>query len=345
MATNSLKDMASDKLCANLLSLAENRFLDDATRIMTYPLLRERAVPACIPRLVLRLKYEKDLTSNVLISDTLLKLGNGAGLSGLETIMQDESGDSNQRNHAAQICIARLGVNEQEPSFSNAWEALQLAQATWRKDRMLAGNQSVPSIDLMAECWRMIEKLGSQPLRPVDDARFVLSRLNCAISMPALIDAAFDESVYVREHALQTISWIGYPAGEWELKNSPEATTPLSSLLNDPNMRARALEALGALGHEMAAKVVVDWLGDSNIEVATAAADSILRCGSVAQAQTARNAARSKYLSPEAQLSLHLFLAETDTLPPSPPSPDDIAIGERKRRELWAQLRKSRPGQ
>ena len=109
-------------------------------------------------------------------------------------------------------------------------------------------------------------------------------------------------------------------------------------------MRARGLEALGAFGHSAAAELAVSWLLDSNIETTTAAADCLLRCAGPAQAEAARVAARGSGLSPEARLSLHLLLLESDTLPPAGPAAKELAEGERLRRETWAAMRPLRPG-
>lgn len=345
MAQNSLAEMDPAGLTANLLALVEDRFDRTEERLLAYPWLQRRAVPAAIPRLVLRLKYEKDLGANIHLAATLLRLGNGAGLDALHAIIVDESSGDQLRHAATVVVHDALAVAAGEDMFTAAWEELNRARDYWHRYRQL--EKQVPAEqtgDVEAEIWRMIERLSSQPLRPVDDARFVLSRLRCELSMPVLLSATNDDNMYVREHSLQTISWIGYPAGEWDLRTTANSCDLISRSLADPRLRARGLEALGAFGHSAAAELAVSWLLDSDIDTATAAADCLLRCAGPAQAQAARVAAKKSGLSPEARLSLHLLLLESDTLPPAGPGAEELAQSERLRRETWASMRRMRPG-
>ncbi|MDP6850366.1 MAG: hypothetical protein QF524_05465, partial [Planctomycetota bacterium] len=344
----SLEDIPDKELCSILLTWIEDRFDNSDLRLQAYPLLRQRSIPAILPRLLLRLKYEKDLRANVEIAATLLELGNGAGLEALQNILMNSKASEAIRAQALEA-FSKSPYFKNAQSFEESWDSLSNAVNDWGRSRTF-GTTSPTELapDLQAEIWRMIAKLESQPLRPVDDARFVLSRMRCELSIPPLLEAMRDSSLYVREHALQTLAWMGYTVGEWDLRTQSGFVQTLAPFMDLPRMRPRVLDALASSGSSEAADIAVEWLKKGNYQTATAAADCLLRCASSSKHfQAALELIGSDSLSPEANWSLHLLLSEPNDLilfAPTDPAKDSIPQGERERRKQWALQRKFRPG-
>ena len=302
--------------------------------------------PATVPRLVLRLKYEKHLESNLLITELLLRHGNGAGLDALHTILADESLAEDLRFKASALLAAVPGVDANQ-DFPSQWASFLEVLRRWHERRSLLASDEALGTDLdshlAVEIGRMIAQFRSQPLRPVDDARFVMTRLKAQHSVPALVEAAFDSDAYIREHALQSLAWMGYPVGHWRRSAGFPYLERLAPLLDHPAMRPRTLEALAADGGPEAAALIAPHTLAGSPDTRTAACDGLLQTADLDQVSLAREAAKQPFLSPEARLSLHLLIALTDTLPPAAPSASEIPEGERQRRTQWAEQRKRRP--
>ncbi|MBO47211.1 MAG: hypothetical protein CMJ96_10025 [Planctomycetes bacterium] len=346
MAQRSLDDFSNEKLCSILLDWVEDRFDNSPLRLRAYPLLRERAVPEILPRLLLRLKYEKDLSANIAIAATLLQLGNGAGLQALQNILLDSTSDERVRTQALLVLNATPGF-ESAKDFEDSWQLLSAAIMNWSRFRTFGKpTVSPPSVALQAETWNMIARLQSQPLRPVDDARFVLSRMRGELSIPPLLEATRDSSIYVREHALQTLAWMGYTVGEWDLRTNAGFVQKLTPLLAHAVVRPRVFEALASSGSPEAANLAVEWLQKGNYQTATAAADCLLRCAhSLEHFQAARDNRSQEHLSPEARWSLYLLvMSTTEKVAPLPSLIlEQVPEGERTRRSRWSALRAQMP--
>jgi hypothetical protein len=190
----------------------------------------------------------------------------------------------------------------------------------------------------------MATRLASQPLRPVDDARFVLTRQRGAV-IPLLIDLAHDQDRYVREHALQTLSWMGPPVHAWSSARGFDYVAQASEFLGEASMRARALEALGAGRMPSAMPHLIHWLEQGRREEAAAAADALLRCADASvlpQLQSWLVAGPPRGMPAEGAYSLYTLWF---TLEPELESEYPLEVfeglpeGERKRRERWASER------
>lgn len=345
-AARSLDQMEPALLAAALIEIVEGRDFSDPLRPAAYARLRGMALPATLPRLVLRLKYEKDWTANVDLAATMLALGYGSGLDALIVILKEEGADwaEEARRSAAQV-LAQLPPQEgwnPGADWEADWGRLIEVERRWALYRKLADDRP-PDTDLppplRAEVWRMIAKLESQPLRPVDDARYVLSRLDGRI-VPELCAALEDEDHYVREHVLQTLAWMGPCVGHWARRTGYDYLERLQRAMGDPRQRARVLETLGASGMPEAAALVLPWLGEGDIEEITAAADALLRCAGprhLVELQAFEGDAIE--WSPEARYSYALLMAEiSDRPPPDPPAELDSA--EKVRRDRWLALRR-----
>jgi HEAT repeat protein len=347
-AIERLAEMEPRFVASAALTLVETHNMDLETRTAAYGWMRIDGPVAMLPRLTLRLKYEKDWPSNVDIARALLKHGNGAGLDALVAILQAEPSDE-RVELARYLAMEALGdlprPSGADDGFEASWERLLQAQSTWARWRSLPLQEERAPRALRAEWWRMLARFRSQPLRPVDDARYVLVRASRSV-FPLLQETAFDEDRYVREHALQAMEWIGYPIGRAALDRLPQVMEPLLTLRGDPPLRPRLFGALGAMGLPGAGEPLLPWLRDGNPEESTAAADALLRCADedlMRQLEAAVAADRDSW-SPEAQYAIDLLVAvlgEED--PAAVPVAEGLDDSERQRRLDWARHRVERP--
>ncbi|TAH38671.1 MAG: hypothetical protein EYC70_04695 [Planctomycetota bacterium] len=340
-------------LAAAALGLLEARETGAAARRAAAAWLEAHPLEAATPRLSLRLKYEKDGVAAVAVARALLRLRSGAGLEALAQVLAAEAGSDDAARAAAAAALHLLPPHpDWRPGadFQADWQHLQRVLAVWNRERRLASapsDQPDPGDDvsapaLAAEVWRMIARLDSQPLRPVDDARFVLTRMRCGV-LPLLCAAARDQSLYVREHALETIAWIGAPAGRYALRTGFDLNGFFGQALAEPRTRMQALEALGACGLQELAPLAAPWLRSTSTEEVTAAADALLRCAGVdAIAALDEALARPERLSDEAHYALSLLRAELQGTPAA--ARPTLAATEKERRDRWREQRRERPG-
>jgi HEAT repeat protein len=349
-AKQRLEEISVAERASAFLSMVENRETSVELRQLGYAWLRDQAPAEILPRLCLRLKYEKDGWSAIAIAHALLLRGNGAGLDALVTILEGtpETAAAEQiRAYAAEL-IGLLPIEDDwlpGQGFESDWQRLLAARLSWNHKRQLADQEEPPaqlSLALRAELWRMIARFQSQPLRPVDDARFVLTRQRGAV-VPMLLQAAHDPDRYVREHALQTLAWIGNAVGHWSLAHDFDYLEELLPVLADPLSRTRGLEALGAAGLPTAAASLWPWLKNGNLEERSAAADAMLRCAGQEQAAALQKflLQPSVILGPEARYSLQVLLADLAQLPANElaNSVAEPAETEKQRRDRWRQQR------
>ena len=211
-----------------------------------------------VPRLVLRLKYEKDHDAAIWIASTLGRFGNYAGLLALENV-RDQGITAELRGSAA----ARLAELAQGAGLDDPAELRRLWDAGDPEGRLPARERG-PRYEL--EVWRKIQGLDDFQLRPVDDGRFVLSRLG-ALAATRLGRALHDESEYVRIHATQSLERMGPRA--WP------AADELTAALDDPTLAPHAAAALGTLRDPAAEPALAARLGpehDLGLRIACARA-------------------------------------------------------------------------
>lgn len=344
-AARSLEAQDAAQLSAALLGLLEQLDTPAELRRGACAWLRSRAVLAALPRLTLRLKYEKDWVANVDLALTLLRHGSGAGAEALRAILREESRQEPMYLEArarAAAALAQLpaAAGWTPGEFAADWQRLLDFEAEWLRERRAV--RETPSDDpgLQAEIWRVLGWLRSQPLRPVDDARFILTRLPAEDAYAALLATARDQDFYARDHALETVSWIGAPFGAWAQRAGVDAVALLAPLLGDAALRPRVLEALGACALPRAAPLLLPWLRGTR-EESTAAADALLRCADATLApELAAWWERAEPLPPEARFSLALLCANLDC---AGPAPDERSLdpAEAARRREWQAARPS----
>jgi hypothetical protein len=346
-----LEDAEPLQLAAALLAIVEDREADVIDKRRAYAWLRARGPAAILPRLTLRLKYEKDWPANVDLGLALLRHGSGAGLEAWKNILvtpaDQGSSDLQQARFATMEALAWLpegGGWQAGSGFDADWRRLLQVQDYWLRRRSLPDQEaSSPDEDLRAELWRMMARLRSQPLRPVDDARFVLVRAPRWVFEP-LCRSIADDDRYVREHVLQTLSWIGYPVGRWARDSGYDLPAAFTTALQDASLRPRALEAMGASGRAEMTEMLLPWLRQGNLEESTAAADALLRCADTSAAATVDDLLSGDiYLSPEARWSLTLLQAALREEPVALDAPADLDGSEARRRREWQERRAQRP--
>ena len=337
-------------LTSALLEIVESRDYDLVDKGRAYAWLRAKGSECMVPRLTLRLKYEKDWVANVDIALALLKFGSGAGLQAFRNILGTEefANDANLEYARFRTMqgLSFLPANntwKAGDGFASDWQRLLDVQDFWFKHRELPDHEKTPpSRDQRAELWRMMARLRSQPLRPVDDARFVMSRMPNWVFEP-LTETILDEDRYVREHALQTLAWIGYPVGRWARQDGIDLTARYLIPLATPRLRPRVLEAMGASGLSSMGTPLLAWLQTGNMEEITAAADALLRCADEeALPEVAAVLTSDSLLSPESRYSLKLLLSDDQGLE-DVELPVGLDSSGGKRRLAWRMERVDRP--
>ena len=338
---------------SGLLSIVEELKVELGHKRTAYVWLRDTGTPGLLPRMTLRLKYEKDLWSAVCLAHTLLLHGNGAGLDAIAAVLEREPRDASEetaRSYAATVIPLLPASEGWEPGadFAADWEQLTQARVIWARDRLLSEDEEQPaefSPEVLAEMVRMSRRLTSQPLRPVDDARFVLTRQRGAV-VPLLEQLSMDENRYLSEHALQTLSWMGVPVHSWCVAQDFDYVGSLRSRLSKASLRARALEALGAGRFSAAQDDLGYWLLAGTREESAAAADALLRCADAAYQPRLRelmaDSERFARLPAEARFSLYTlqFALQPELESEYPPGLfEALPEGERERRTRWANER------
>ncbi|MBC8370296.1 MAG: hypothetical protein H8E25_09865 [Planctomycetes bacterium] len=338
-AERRLTRLSIDEIHNALLLIAEKSKLDVERRRTAYLFLIDtidNTSDRFIPRLVLRLKYEKDWLSNVYITKALCSKGNMAGLDVIFNILQtdDSSAVPNLRmaKNAAATLLEYLNSNEQD--FQANWNNAQQLADEWRKQRHVNLHHSDKSQAYYDELCFWIERFRSQPLRPVDDARFVFTRLSRDAHM-ALVESTLDSNRYVRDHCLQTLSWL-------EGANSQQLSQLLDGNLlileNDYYSSVRAIEYRGTLMKNTQADMLWPFIYSGNYEQRTAAADSLLRCSDI-NAQRINELVVDQQFSPEARFSLALLGAELNGNDPALIDASELDSNEQTRRRRWQQQR------
>lgn len=331
-ALRKLQELHPTKRMAAILHWVEEKNTPLDIQRWAYAWWAKQPYEAGIPRMILRLKYEKDPDNVLSLAVGLLKLGEGAGLAGLLQVMTFE------RFPQVQTLLQNTTW-----TLETAQIYFQSQKENWDKKRSLKPSSYVSRIaspELLGEMKSMLHRFLSQPLRPVDDARFVFTRMSPAI-YPSLLSGIHQDSLYMQEHCLQTMAWLGEPFGRWIQRTEIDRTDFLKAFIQPPPTRTRRMEAVGAIGLPEGEALLLPWLTQGNREEQTAAADALLRCATlplqnssiVAMEQVLENV----NLSDEARFSLQLI----QSADASPPSSLDSAEVDRRRRWLaqrwWTQ--------
>ena len=197
-----------------------------------------------IPQLLLRLRYETDHESVVWIACALARHGNLAGLDGLMAVASDAA--SSAQPVAARE-LARLVAERGLADATELWDS-------WRRSATERGFPTEPRSDaLRLTIVKWIARFSEFQLRGVDDARFLFERMD-ATAAEELAKALHDDDVYVRVHAAQSLQRMG--------RRAQAAGSALIEALAEPELAPHAAEALGHIGFADAEPALVDRLGE-----------------------------------------------------------------------------------
>lgn len=191
--------------------------------------------------LLLRLKYELDSDAILWAADALQRLGNDAGLSWLEAAMGVAATAQQAGTMAIEICRARSLPLGDSPTYDELRAHLRTLLAEWLEK----GQSSRPGVappdrvQLDARLATHLSTTQGTQLRPVDDARFVLTRAG-VLGVPLMTRALGAEENYLRTMALQVLADLRTPARS--------ASTAVLALLGDPFTASYAVRTLGEIG-------------------------------------------------------------------------------------------------
>jgi HEAT repeat protein len=241
--------------------------------------------------LLLRLKYELDGETIVWVADALQRLGNDTGLAWLDSAI----GSSATAQQAGQLAIEALrarGVKlSEQPTWAEIQQHLRERIAAWhatgvpslpdvkppeakqlaaRLSKHLATTQDIPGNTPGNVPGNGASagppRAGQLPLRPIDDARFVMTRAG-RLCVPMLVHALGASEHYLRTMALQVLTELGTAAAA--------AGPAVMPLLGDPLTAAYAVRALGEIGAMDAAPYLRTMLGHFDTELRAAAAQAL----------------------------------------------------------------------
>ncbi len=212
-----------------------------------------------VPRLVLRLKYEKDYETAAWIAGTLARFDNYSGVPALQVIWSGARSDAERA--AAERRLVEIA---QRAGMQDAGAV----RAAWERGELPPPARS-PRFEL--EVWRRIAVFGEFQLRGVDDSRFMLSQLASPVA-ELLSDALHDEDRHVRVHVAQSLQRMGPRAAP--------AASELVLALGRRDLAPHAADALGAIGVGTAEPALGACLDASRaLEVRVAAARALGELG------------------------------------------------------------------
>ena len=218
--------------------------------------------------LLLRLKYELDPVGQIWVADALLKLGNDTGLMWLASAF----GRQETANQAGQMAIEALQKRNveipEEPSWQDLGMLLQEQSKNWQRNGKSAHEVSLPSDQkqLVARLAKHLQTPEGTQLRPVDDARFILTRLG-QVGVPMICKTLQADEHYLRSMPLQVLAELGSAAAS--------ATESIIPLLGDPLTAMYAVRALGAIGAKSTLPHLRPMLADRDTELRTEATKAL----------------------------------------------------------------------
>ncbi len=247
--------------------------------------------------LLLRLKYELDAETVVWVADALCRLGNDTGLSWLDAAIASAATAEAAGASAIEALRARGVALPDQPTWDQVRAALRAQHANWR-----AGGTSAfacappPEAALLARLATQVVTTESTLLRPVDDARFVLTRAG-KLAVPLLTRTLAASEPYLRTMALQVLADLGTAAAE-----SAAAVMPL---LGDPLTGSYAVRTLGEIGAASALPSLRPLLTNVDIELRAAAAQAL----GMLRDETSREPLRQRLADPAETMDVRVGAA------------------------------------
>ena len=255
------KPRALDALCTGLESAAE-----PAVRLQCAYRLGQAGDDRVVPRLLLRLKYEKDFETVYWIADALARMGHLQGIEALFVLWSGAASSGAPSSGAASEELrGNAGARLAELATAHGQTDAVALRKAWSEGALPP--ERAPSRALELEAWRWIARLGEWNWRTVDDARFVLEGLEGWV-VPMLSEALHEEEVYVRLHATQCL--------ERRARRGAGAARELEAALIEPRIAPTAASALAAIGASEAVPALERAASASaDLELSTAAARAL----------------------------------------------------------------------
>ncbi|MCA8974003.1 MAG: HEAT repeat domain-containing protein [Planctomycetes bacterium] len=218
--------------------------------------------------LLLRLKYENDAETVVWVADALQRLGNDTGLAWLDSAMTATPTAEIAGQRAIEICTERGITLNESPTYAELRQAMWEMSQTWRQTgrggRPDVTPPSGPQLD--ARIATHLATTESTLLRPIDDARFVLTRAG-RVGLPLLERTLGASESYLRTMALQVLAELG-PCAK-------DVGPAVLKLLADPLTASVAVRALGELGEQAALPYLRPMLDSIDTELRAAATQAL----------------------------------------------------------------------
>lgn len=227
--------------------------------------------------LLLRLKDETDGSCTLWMSDALHRLGNDAGLAWIDSAMNVEA----TAQQAGQLAIELLKEDgaslSEQPTWDELQKELRARTKQWRRTGVSCRDGAAPpdaarTRSLLATHLSITQ---SFLLRPIDEAKFVISRAGVH-GLPTIAIALKANEPYLRSVALQILAELG--------RTATPLCQDLLPLLGDPLTEAYAMRALGELGCADAAPHLIARLSARQTEIRASAAGALGLLGDAAVA-------------------------------------------------------------
>lgn len=218
--------------------------------------------------LLLRLKYELDAETVVWIADALARLGNDTGLAWLDAAIANEATAQQAGAAAVEALRARQVELTEQPTWDELRQKLQAQVVTWRARGQSALARPAAAADAQLDqrfATHLITTEGTL-LRPVDDARFVITRSG-QLPVPLLMRTLVASEPYLRSMALQVLAELGTAAAA--------AAPAVLPLLDDPLTGSYAVRTLGEIGATDLLPHLRPLLGHVDTELRAAAAQAL----------------------------------------------------------------------
>lgn len=247
--------------------------------------------------LLLRLKYELDAETVVWVADALCRLGNDTGLAWLDAAIATHASAEPAGASAIEALRARGVDLPEQPTWDQVRQALQAQHANWRARGVSALASTPPAAGpLAARIAAHVVTTESTLLRPVDDARFVLTRAG-RLAVPLLGRTLAASEPYLRTMALQVLADLGPAAAE--------SATAVLPLLGDPLTASYAVRTLGEIGAASALPSLRPLLASADIELRAAAAQAL----GVLRDETSREPLRQRLADPAETMDVRVGAA------------------------------------
>jgi hypothetical protein len=230
----------------------------------------------------LRLKYELDPEAMLWVADALQRLGNDTGLAWLDAAMGEQTTAQRAGELAIGICNERDLALTEQPTWEELRGHMRKLHEQWRR----TGVGSRPGVEAPAVApfeplfAAHLVTTKDTPLRPIDDARFVLTKCG-ALPIPMLARTCQAEESYLRTMVLKVLAEIGPLA-----RGAAPSVMPL---LGHPISASDAIRTLGESGATDAIPALRTFLSARDTELRAAATQAL---GLLHDAQSAPALAR-----------------------------------------------------